>query len=205
MAKYVQGRDGKFAGSIGDGKARVPSVMPAGSPSPTQDADLAAGVQLVVDTACRRLSSQVRSPDQRRGHEMMSAVKLANLPSTDSVHAAFLRASVRRLETAASSLEWAEAQKDLTAGVAGVLFPGAASIRFVPCEPGIVRDPHVLDVRDRDGRTLFINGSRDEGDQAENRRAVLLESMLGGFARESLADYFPTTEVLGGRAYLLAV
>ena len=49
MTKYIKGKDGKFAGSIGDGKSKTPTTAPAAISVPVSDDDPAETAE-IVDT-----------------------------------------------------------------------------------------------------------------------------------------------------------
>lgn len=73
MTKYVQGKDGKFAGSIGDGKASVPSVSdlpPSTGPVAVDDktADAATVYQAY------QVAQQIDSAEVQRTFEWLSTM-----------------------------------------------------------------------------------------------------------------------------------
>jgi hypothetical protein len=67
MTKYIKSRDGKFAGSIGDGKHTVPTSAPVLTGSPTGAAAAADGYRPIMESAYERFKrSQQMTTDQAR-------------------------------------------------------------------------------------------------------------------------------------------
>lgn len=197
--KYIKDSSGKFAGSIGDGKNNLPTVH--AQPFTSVSAEVAedeARLNDMVGKAFRRIATQSRNPMQRRQHELMLAAKIANLDSTNSVDAAFLRDAVRRAENATGFGQWAPAQLDVLDGVARKLFPGASHVKFH--RPFDMDETVIVEISDSSGRKLYERSEQGHSADLLNRVGVV-GSLIDAFPEEAMKDYFLDVDWDNGYAY----
>jgi hypothetical protein len=186
MVKYIKGKDGKMAGSIGDGKRNLPTASRA---HPTLAATPAADVRTNTEVDKFLLNlERVRGPQDRRTHERFFAAKLSRIETVSPVDASFLQAAYRRAEQAATFTDEMTAQQSITDGVTSILFPGASTIEFTRSPDG--DSTTITRITSAAGATIY-----EPSTSTDPRRAHAIQAILDGFHSEVLPDYFVRSAV----------